>query len=373
MSRALISPALRLGKASRSSAAEPLTMGAAPDVPPNGVVPVPVPASAEIEAPGAPISGLTMFVSMAGPRDDEPTMVPINGRPCAGSNRTVTAPAARALLSASEVLWWTMKPGMSMQASLGHTPNAPLNGSPGATRPMTPASPPASAMLAICSLKLQMPRSTRTIRPVRSTPSNGFGRFGPEPPAAVTRHPVRFPVVLPSKKSGNCSATVSSADHSWWTAGYGPRPDGDTTSRSGRTADGTSVCATDSALGACAGEGRVRVVDAAIENRDGDAGSCEAGTVERIGADVRDRFGEVELVVDDRLDRLDRRIAGELVEPRGVDAQGDRVDRDLRLPQHWSAGAGDERVLLGRDRLKLLLLCAGVGAGGRDFGDRVVS
>ena len=40
------------------SAAEPAIIGVAPDVPPNADWPVPVPATAETEAPGAPISGL---------------------------------------------------------------------------------------------------------------------------------------------------------------------------------------------------------------------------------------------------------------------------------------------------------------------------
>ena len=74
MSTALISSGPRPGKASFRRAAEPVTIGAAPDVPPNGVVPVPVPTSAETDAPGAPISGLMRFRLLSGPRDEEPTM-----------------------------------------------------------------------------------------------------------------------------------------------------------------------------------------------------------------------------------------------------------------------------------------------------------
>ena len=58
ISAALISRGERAGKACTSSAAAPDTMGAAPEVPPNASVPVPVPTSAETDAPGAPISGL---------------------------------------------------------------------------------------------------------------------------------------------------------------------------------------------------------------------------------------------------------------------------------------------------------------------------
>ena len=54
---------------SSRSAAEPVTIGVAPEVPPNGPVPVPDPAMAETEAPGAPISGLIRSVfSCCGPR-----------------------------------------------------------------------------------------------------------------------------------------------------------------------------------------------------------------------------------------------------------------------------------------------------------------
>ena len=58
MSNALISRGVRVGYFWTSSAAEPETMGAEPEVPPNAVSPVPVPASADTEAPGAPMSGL---------------------------------------------------------------------------------------------------------------------------------------------------------------------------------------------------------------------------------------------------------------------------------------------------------------------------
>ena len=51
-----------------TSAAEPETIGAAPEVPPKGPSPVPVPASAETDAPGAPISGLSAACSSGADR-----------------------------------------------------------------------------------------------------------------------------------------------------------------------------------------------------------------------------------------------------------------------------------------------------------------
>ena len=75
-----------------SRAAEPVTMGAAPEVPPNGVVSVPVPNSAEVEPPGAPISGLMRLSWLRGPREDVPTMVSSRDNPTLGSMVTL-APA----------------------------------------------------------------------------------------------------------------------------------------------------------------------------------------------------------------------------------------------------------------------------------------
>ena len=43
------------------SAADPDTIGVAPEVPPNGSCPVPEPATADTEAPGAAMSGLMAF------------------------------------------------------------------------------------------------------------------------------------------------------------------------------------------------------------------------------------------------------------------------------------------------------------------------
>ena len=48
-------------------------------MPPKASDPSPLPTTAETEAPGAPISGLMTLVSIAGPRDDEPTTPPLSG------------------------------------------------------------------------------------------------------------------------------------------------------------------------------------------------------------------------------------------------------------------------------------------------------
>ncbi len=76
MSRDLISRTVRVGYFALTRAAAPATIGVAPDVPPNASVPVPEPAMAETDAPGAPISGLIEFVGDDGPREDDPAMLP---------------------------------------------------------------------------------------------------------------------------------------------------------------------------------------------------------------------------------------------------------------------------------------------------------
>src|SRR5262249_49938531 len=152
------------------------TMGAAPEVPPNGATPVPLPATADTDAPGAPISGLIRLRRLLGPRDDEPVTCPTRAMPLAGSNVT-WAPAA---LSFMLVDWLAMYAGTVGQRSLGQTPSVPSNGSPGAISPMIPIAPPPAAMFAIFAEKLQVPRLTRTILPVSV-------------PAAKAAQPSRLP------------------------------------------------------------------------------------------------------------------------------------------------------------------------------------
>src|SRR3954463_11058373 len=63
------------GWAWRTRAAAAATTGAAPDVPLNGRSPVALPATADVHAPGAPRSGLTLAPIWDGPRDDEMSIV----------------------------------------------------------------------------------------------------------------------------------------------------------------------------------------------------------------------------------------------------------------------------------------------------------
>ena len=61
ISRALISAGEACGSASSNSAADPAIIGVAPEVPPKAASRVPVPAMADTDAPGAPISGLMVW------------------------------------------------------------------------------------------------------------------------------------------------------------------------------------------------------------------------------------------------------------------------------------------------------------------------
>src|SRR4029077_7691509 len=79
MSRDLISRTVRVGNFDLMRAGAPETIGVAPDVPPNASVPVPEPAMAETEAPGAPISGLIELVGEDGPRAEGLATLPTRG------------------------------------------------------------------------------------------------------------------------------------------------------------------------------------------------------------------------------------------------------------------------------------------------------
>ena len=104
ISSALTSVGESPGRAFSSSAAEPATIGAAPEVPPKAVVPVPVPTSAETDAPGAAMSGLIELRLNVGPRDDDETMLATSGTAEAGLIAAVeprtdfsAAPSARVI------------------------------------------------------------------------------------------------------------------------------------------------------------------------------------------------------------------------------------------------------------------------------------
>ena len=108
MSTALISSGERPGKALLSSAAAPETIGVAPDVPPNPCVSVPLPLTADTEAPGAPISGLMRFRE-SGPRDDVPAMLPTSLTKVALETLAVTVAgmASWSMMSSPSDCWMT--------------------------------------------------------------------------------------------------------------------------------------------------------------------------------------------------------------------------------------------------------------------------
>ena len=98
MSSDLTSPTEGPGCGRKSSAAEPVTIGAAPEVPPKAVSAVPVPASVETEAPGAPMSGLIATKLWLGPRRTTPDHV---ARPrLAAPAGSIVAGAPNALVAA---------------------------------------------------------------------------------------------------------------------------------------------------------------------------------------------------------------------------------------------------------------------------------
>ena len=90
---------------SSTRAAEPATIGDAPDVPPNPRVPSPVPELAESEAPGAPSSGLIRLSSICGPRDELPTMDMAADKKFAGS---IVPVSGRIPLMSVESAWLIM-------------------------------------------------------------------------------------------------------------------------------------------------------------------------------------------------------------------------------------------------------------------------
>src|SRR5688500_3189336 len=87
-----MSPIDSSGHAALRTAAAPVTIGAAPDVPPNAAAPVKLPDIADTDAPGAPISGFTMLSSKRGPRDDVDASEPATETVPVSEKRTVAPP-----------------------------------------------------------------------------------------------------------------------------------------------------------------------------------------------------------------------------------------------------------------------------------------
>ena len=136
-------------------------MGAAPDVPPNAVSPLPVPASADIDAPGAPISGLMCWLLIDGPRDELATMPPTSGNAAALEMDTLTTPEARRALMAVDSDCWMTSEGLKFVPP----PKENETASPPATSPMrTPVAPSLTA-LSTFKLTEHPPRSISATLP----------------------------------------------------------------------------------------------------------------------------------------------------------------------------------------------------------------
>ena len=103
---------------------------------------MPVPTSADTEAPGAPISGLMLCSLIDGPRDEVLAMLPTSGIAAAGEIETLTVwPAVScALIAVDSDCWIT-----SVGAKLSPPPNENETASPGATRPISTPMAPAFA------------------------------------------------------------------------------------------------------------------------------------------------------------------------------------------------------------------------------------
>ena len=161
------SAGVRFGCASSINAAEPAIIGVAPDVPPNEVVPVPVPASAETDAPGAPMSGLIAFSLTLGPRADDETMLPTSGVLNCGPTVTFTGAAMFALIRFDVACVM-----ISVGTNVSPPPNEKLTGSPGATRPIKTPIAPALAARSTLRLTEHPPRSISATFPA------GEARYG---------------------------------------------------------------------------------------------------------------------------------------------------------------------------------------------------
>src|SRR5262245_29704981 len=184
------------GRAPLRMAADPVTIGAAPDVPPKADVAVKPPERAETDAPGAPISGLTMLSSKRGPREDVDASEPASGNEL----MRIVAPPRIAFASASVIMY----------AGIVCTPppKAPANGTLPSINPMMPRMPPAAAMLAIFRLNEQVPRSTSTMRPASSP-----AVYGVLP--AASAQPMDLPPAVGGKNTAPSMGVVIGTDQGW--------------------------------------------------------------------------------------------------------------------------------------------------------------
>ncbi len=212
----------RLGFAFSTSAAEPAIIGVAPEVPPKAVAPVPVPASADTEAPGAPMSGLMELELTLGPRADVVAMLPASETALALEMVTFTGARMFALMLLESDCWIT-----SVGAKCVPPPKLNETASPGAMRPMrTPVAPLATAR---STLRL----TEHTPRSINATLPDGLDRNG------SPGHPRPMYATLPvTPAPTGAQSTVA-------VLRYVPAIDAGELITSGITfADGTCVCAT---------------------------------------------------------------------------------------------------------------------------------
>ena len=121
-------------------------------------------------------------------------------------------------------------------------------------------------------------------------------------------------------------------------------------------------------------EGHMGVVDAAVEDGDRHAGAIEARVgMDRRGANVRDGLLEVVGVVDDRRDRDDRRVGGQVSQPGGIHLEDDGVHGDLGSRDHGPGGRRDEPILLGLHLAQRASLAGSAGTVGSDLADRLLA
>ena len=242
MSSDLISRILRVGYLDLRSAAAPVTIGVAPDVPPKASVPVPDPAIAETDAPGAPISGLIWFAGEDGPRADEPTTLPTSGTLTALETLTLTTTgiASWALMALLRDCWMTM-----VGTKLSPPPFEKLTASPGATRPISTAVAPASAARSTLRLTEQSPRSMSATLPAGSARYGSSGLPAAMEPAGQPRPRCTTSPVKPAPTGAQSTVAVLV---------YTPSMAAGLFTTSGKArALGTSVWATDRAVRALAG------------------------------------------------------------------------------------------------------------------------
>ena len=218
-SRRLMAAGSSPGWAWRKMAAAAATTGVAPDVPLNGRSAVPVPATADVHAPGAPRSGFTAAPICDGPRDDEISIEFVSEMRWAGSIRASTGPAVTAPCSRLPLSWATNTAGMAGVPR----PALSAGGTPGRSLTSTTAMAPAAPALVTFTDASHVPRSISAMRgtdgskPVKllgSQPWLAGEPDGPTGPAGMVSVPVRASVGAGAQTWGTPYLMVLSASPS---------------------------------------------------------------------------------------------------------------------------------------------------------------